>query len=123
MELSKYQKVGMFSCLLLIVVFIIFYIMGGKKTMKPLYINEIAINSVELSDTSLCIKGYMLSSGKSFRKSTYEIENETLYISIYGGLVNEKSPSGDFCIDLQDNFTSVTTIYLKGMDGNKLLYP
>lgn len=109
---------------LIIIVIVVFFnhTRGGSRNMMRVSNTEIAFSNMILTDTNLTATAIFTSSGKSFRGYDYTIEENTLYITVYGGLVSNKYPNGDLTIDIQDELQSITTICLKNNDDVTVLY-
>lgn len=84
--------------------------------------SEVAFTNISLSDTELNAAGTFIASGKSFRKYAYAIKDNSLYITVYGGLVRNKYPNGDFIIDIQDDLQGIDTVYLKSGDEETVIF-
>ncbi len=95
--------------LIIIIVIIIIKLVSGTISSAA----ELAFEDAQLSGTSFYTKASFLSSGKSLRRYTYKIENNVLYITVYGGLVNKQFPKGDFVIYIRDDLRDVSTVYLR----------
>lgn len=95
---------------------------SGSNNMIKVSNAEIAFSNIILTDNKLTATAVLTASGKSFRGYDYTIEKNTLYITVYGGLVNNKYSNGDFTIDIEDNLQSITTVCLKNNDDVTVLY-
>ncbi|MDE6319443.1 MAG: hypothetical protein K2M22_07025 [Lachnospiraceae bacterium] len=84
--------------------------------------SEVVLTNISLSDTALNAAGTFTSSGNSFRKYVYTIKENSLYITVYGGLVSNKYPNGDFTIDIQDDLHGINTVYLKSGDEETVIF-
>lgn len=120
------MKQKLFWILMVLLAFIIIIVFVGvmvfvysdDKTSNT----ELSFENIELTDTSFTAQCIFTSSGKSFRKYDYTMEGDTLYLTVYGGLVNNKYPNGDFEIVIQDHLENITKVCLKGTDEVTVLY-
>ena len=112
------MKKGPLVFLALVIIVAGVMIIGGsvKKNMTVVSAEELSFNDIRLSDTSFYSKVTFLSSGKTFRRYKYEIDQNNLYITVYGGLANKRFPDGRFEIDIQDSLGDVNAVYLKERD-------
>lgn len=94
------------------------FIYSGDKTSNT----ELSFENIELTDTSFTAQCIFISSGKSFRKYDYTMEGDTLYLTVYGGLVNSKYPNGNFEIVIEDHLENITKVCLNGTDEVTVLY-
>lgn len=117
--MKKKAPVVILVLVILIIVVIIINLVSGTVLSAA----ELAFEDVQLSETSFYTKASFLSSGKSLRRYTYKIENNALYITVYGGLVNKQFPKGDFVIDIQDNLLDVSIVYLRNKGKITKIYP
>lgn len=86
--------------------------------------SEVAFTDIRLENNTLTIHGSLLSSAKSYRKYTYTIEEDTLYLTVSAGMVNRKYPYGNFTIEIHDpTLQNVSTIRLKSDNETKRIYP
>lgn len=108
--------------LVAIVGLVLFVLNRSDEDMKSVTNSELTFTNVSLSDTALNATGIFTASGKSFREYVYTIEGDALYITIYGGLVSNKCPNGDFIIDIQDDLQGVNTVYLKSGDEETAIF-
>ncbi|MDO4793776.1 MAG: hypothetical protein Q3993_06300 [Filifactor alocis] len=97
----------------------IFYI---NHTGSRTDFNELAFSDFSLTDTSFYAKVSFVSSGKSLRSLSHSIEDESLYITVLGGLVNKKYPEGCFNIDIRTDLSSVSDVYLMEEDEPILIF-
>lgn len=104
--------------IIIVVVGVMVFIYSGDKTSNT----ELLFENIELTDTSFTAQCMFTSSGKSFRKYDYTMEGDTLYLTVYGGLVNSKYPNGDFEIVIQDHLENITKVCLNGTDEVTVLY-
>ncbi len=62
-------------------------------------------------------------SGTSFRHSAYEIEDDTLYVTLYSGLVYGGYRADTMRVDIQeDELNEVRQVYLRNNSAQKLIY-
>lgn len=73
---------------------------------------ELAFSNSSLTDTSFYSNVSFVSSGKSLRSLSHSIEDDSLYITVRGGLANKKYPKGDFNINIREDLSSVNNVYL-----------
>lgn len=100
--------------LILAMLLVFVFLLKNNMQMQGVSISEIIIRDVSLSEQKFTLSGSFVSSGKSFRKYTYTIDGDSLYIVISGGLVTKKYPSGDFSIKIEDvNLKNVSKVFLK----------
>lgn len=99
-----------------------FVLNRNNKYRKGVTGSEVAFTNISLSDTELNAAGTFIASGKSFRKYAYTIKDNSLYITVYGGLVRNKYPNGDFIIDIQDDLQGIDTVYLKSGDEETAIF-
>lgn len=104
--------------IIIILVGVMVFIYSGDKTSNT----ELSFENIELTDTSFTAQCIFTSSGKSFRKYDYTMEGDTLYLTVYGGLVNRKYPNGDFEIVIEDHLENITKVCLNGTDEVTVLY-
>lgn len=104
--------------IIIVLVGVMVFIYSGDKTSNT----ELLFENIELTDTSFTAQCVFTSSGKSFRKYDYTMEGDTLYLTVYGGLVNSKYPNGDFEIVIQDHLENITKVCLNGTDEVTVLY-
>ncbi len=84
----------------------------------------IAFNLVELTPNTLKLSGTLLANALSYRGCEYEQEGSNLYVTMQGGTVTKKYPTGDFDISIQnDDFSQVDRVYLKYGEDHVLIYP
>lgn len=102
---------------------IVFFIYNrSAEDMMSVSDTEISFSNIELTDTNLTAVAAFTASGKSYRKYNYTVEGNTLYITVYGGLVSSRYPNGDFMIDIHDNLQNITTVCLKDNNNATVLY-
>ncbi len=104
--------------IIIVLVGVMVFIYSGDKTSNT----ELSFENIELTDTSFTAQCIFTSSGKSFRKYDYTMEGDTLYLTVYGGLVNRKYPNGDFEIVIEDHLENITKVCLNGTDEVTVLY-
>ena len=121
------MKRKLFWILIGLLAFIIIIVLVG--VMFSVYIcddktsnTELSFENIELTDTSFTAQCIFISSGKSFRKYDYTMEGDTLYLTVYGGLVNSKYPNGNFEIVIEDHLENITKVCLNGTDEVTVLY-
>lgn len=117
--MKKKAPIIILVLVIIIIVIIIINLVSGTVSSAT----ELAFEDAQLFETSFYTKAYFLSSGKSLRRYTYKIENNVLYVTVYGGLVNKQFPNGDFVIDIQDNLHDVSTVYLRSKGKITKIYP
>lgn len=108
--------------LIVIMGFGFFVLNRSEADMKSVTNSEVAFTDISLSDIELNATGTFMASGKSFRKYDYTIKENSLYITVYGGLVSNKYPNGDFIIDIQDDLQGIDTVYLKSGDEETAIF-
>ncbi len=104
--------------IIIVLVGVMVFIYSGDKTSNT----ELSFENIELTDTSFTAQCIFISSGKSFRKYDYTMEGDTLYLTVYGGLVNSKYPNGNFEIVIEDHLENITKVCLNGTDEVTVLY-
>ena len=104
--------------IIIVLVGVIVFIYSDDKTSNT----ELLFENIELTDTSFTAQCMFTSSGKSFRKYDYTMEGDTLYLTVYGGLVNSKYPNGNFEIVIEDHLENITKVCLNGTDEVTVLY-
>ena len=104
--------------IIIVLVGVMVFIYSGDKTSNT----EKSFENIELTDTSFTAQCIFISSGKSFRKYDYTMEGDTLYLTVYGGLVNSKYPNGNFEIVIEDHLENITKVCLNGTDEVTVLY-
>lgn len=102
----------------IIVVMLICFLFSLRNSQLSVSMSEIIIRDISLSEQSFTLTGDFISSGKSFRNYTYTVDEHNLYITIKGGLVTKKYPSGHFSIIIEDeNLQNATKVFLtRGKD-------
>lgn len=98
---------------------------GGsvKTNMNVVSADELLFRDIRFSDTSFYSNVSFLSSGKTFRRYKYEVDQDKLYITVYGGLANSRFPNGNFEIDIRDDFEGVNSVYLQKGSTTTKIYP
>lgn len=104
--------------IIIVLVGVMVFIYSGDKTSNT----ELSFENIELTDTSFTAQCIFISSGKSFRKYDYTMEGDTLYLTVYGGLVNSRYPNGNFEIVIEDHLENITKVCLNGTDEVTVLY-
>lgn len=112
------MKIGKIAIVLGVVLVIaiisIVVVTMSQNKMNELHFSEIAIQKVSFSDDTIQISGDLVSSAKTYRKYSYHVEDDNLYLTIKGGLVTKKYPASDLNITIQDkNAKSINKVYLK----------
>lgn len=115
------MKRVLFIGMLIIIILIgicIWSINRGDSDYSNLYVGDILLNKSEFS-----AKAVQESSGKSFRKYDYQIDNDSLYITLFSGIVTRSYPSGTIQIEINDSqLNKVRHVYLKNKNDTKLIY-
>lgn len=106
-----------FWMIIVLIVFVILLVIAGIvfsffNNADEVSSTEVSFEAMELTDTSFTAEGIFTSSGMSFRKYEYTVEGDTLSISVFGGLVNNKYPNGDFKIAIQGQLENITKVCL-----------
>ncbi|MFC4803837.1 hypothetical protein [Filifactor villosus] len=115
-----YKNLVIFSFLssVALLCFIFYASHAGSRTS----FNELAFSDFSLTDTSFYANVSFVSSGKSLRSLSHCVEDESLYITVLGGLANNKYPKGRFDIDIRDDLSSVGDVYLMQEDESILIF-
>lgn len=103
---------------------LIIVLVGGYLYLTTVTHNElnVAIRSIDVSDHELNVVGSSVNSANGYSGYDYEIEGDTLYLQLnYTTLVSSKTPSGDFDITINDNFTNIKRVYIEGEKQGYLL--
>ncbi len=82
----------------------------------------VSVSKAELTKNQFTAHLMTSSSGTAFQKYEYEIKDNSLYITVWSGLVNKKYSSGEMDIKIEDNLSNITSVYLKDKDNTKLIY-
>ena len=109
--------------LIVIVVGIMIIAVSVKTSATVVSADELSFSDIRLSETSFFSKVSFTSSGKTFRRYKYKIEQNNLYITVYGGLANMSFPDGSFEIAIQDSFNDVNAVYLQSGDTTTRIFP
>lgn len=108
------KKIIIISIMIVLALLTFVFTLKNNRQMQAVPLSEIIIRDVSLSEQKFTLSGSFVSSGKSFRKYTYTIDGDSLYIVINGGLVTKEYPSGDFSIKIEDeNLKNVSKVFLK----------
>jgi len=89
-------------------------------------IGEVAFSEISMihSENTLILNGMLVSSAKSYRDSTYNIQGDALNIVINSGIVSKKYPDGSFEIKIEDErISNINVVYLQDGKTFTLIYP
>ena len=118
------KKIVIFAGIVLVIILIlgVFAVKSFivDKTIRP---DAIGLIKVAASDSQIQFSGdFVLESSKAYKNYSYRIEDGTVYIKIYGGLVSAVHKSGHFDIIINDDFSSITAIYLEDDSDKQLIW-
>ncbi len=82
----------------------------------------IGVSKADLTENQFTAHLMTSSSGTAFQKYEYEIKDDSLYITVWSGLVNKKYSSGEMDIKIKDDLSNIKSVYLKDKDNTKLIY-
>ncbi len=86
--------------------------------------SSLSVKDISLYENTFSTTVNHLSSGSSIRDYSYAIDNSSLYITVYSGLVTRKYPSGTLNIKFTDpQLSDVKAVYLQDGSLKKLIYP
>ncbi len=113
-----------------IIISVIIIIISSIALTGYLFINyssgtdftTVSVSEAELTENQFTAHLMTSSSGTAFQKYEYKIKDNSLYITVWSGLVNKKYSSGEMDIEIEDNLKNITAVYLKDKDNKKLIY-
>ena len=87
-------------------------------------IYELGFNNITLSENSLLLAGSISSSAIAYRRYNYNINDDTLIITIYSGLVLPSRREGSFNIRIKNaKISDVKYIFIKDKAKLTQIYP
>lgn len=116
---KKFVLMAAAAVILIVMLWIVFFV---YRTGSEASAAELSFTEMKLTDTGFTAKAEFMSSGKSFRKYSYTIEEGVLYLTVYGGLAGGRYSEGSFAVDIQDDLKNVSAVCLKGCDDTAVLY-
>lgn len=122
MRPNRSNRIILFTIVLILVLLAFAYYLFLRIKSDPVNSSEIALSDMMLYDQDFSAQCTFVSSGKSFRKYDYSIVGETMYLTIFGGLVSADYPTGDFTIWIQDDFKDVKKVVLKSGEKEELIF-
>jgi predicted small secreted protein len=100
------------------VFFVKYFVVG--KTMNPDVIGQI---KVDVSDHQVQLSGsFVLASAEAYKNYHYRIDDNNMYIKIYGTIVSAIHKSGIFDIVIDGNFSDIKTIYLEDDSSQQIIW-
>jgi len=118
------KKLIIFAGIALVIILIIgvfavkSFIIGD--TIRP---DAIGLIRVDASDFQIKFSGdFVLESAKAYKNYSYRIEEDVMYIKVYGALVSTFHKSGHFDIVIDGDFSTITTIYLEDNNDKQLIW-
>ncbi len=116
---KPYKKIKNRFLLLLFssILILITVVFGGYFYITRATYNEVSvvIHNVEIDQTSAYIEGSSINSSPGFSHFEYFLEDGILYIELkYTRLTGSKSSSGDFELEINEDFSLLNKIFLKG---------
>lgn len=119
------KKAIIFLVILLIIIGLVvtFHTLKGSEDMNNVSYHELAITNMTLTEESFTAHCFIIVSSKTFRNYTYVIEDDSLYITVSGGLVSKKYPHGGFDIIINDTaLKNVDVVFLKSHKETSQIY-
>ena len=111
---KKFVLMAAAAVILIVMLWIVFFV---YRTGSEASAAELSFTEMKLTDTGFTAKAEFMSSGKSFWKYSYTIEEGVLYLTVYGGLAGGRYSEGSFAVDIQDDLKNVSAVCLKGCDA------
>lgn len=106
---------------IMLIIFFVIFVITNKCTSD---FSDLSIHDISLYENTFKATAMQLSSGKSIRNYSYTVNNDSLYITIYSGMVTRKHQSGTLYINFTDSqLCDIKTVYLQNGESVKLIYP
>ena len=109
----------MFILVIFGAVFIICNILNNFTSTE---ISNFTISNIALNEDCFEAKVSFQGSGSGFKSFEYEIENESLYITVISNLSNKNHTVGEKNIRIEDDLKDIKFVYLTNNNSKKLIY-
>ena len=74
--------------------------------------SSVYISNIHIGESKFQAQAIQNSSGKSFTRYNYKIEEDCLYLTLYSKLAGKRHHGGIMNIDIQDDLSDIKNVYL-----------
>lgn len=109
------MKIGMIIGFFIVIIGII--LLSNFNVINP---ESIYISESKVSDQSISLTGGFIDSASLYKGYKVDYHDQALYIQIQGNLLSLQKSSGEFHLNIKNEYKDLHKIYIQGSDKTKL---